>query len=274
MSQIFNNKINQFLYNNFKNQSNIENIVNKNINDGNILYEDLNNKFGEVSNMSDSDVEKVNIKLQQLKNNKNRVSNVINTSITQINNVNNIIKTISTIITLSQTIIKILKSLPIPARYLTSGMIVTFSDRVQKADRKIEKLDEIIKNTLPFIAKLLEILNKIQQLLIALDYIIGLIEAFLSLRNKKFAQNAQISPSSPQISLPNSNVIGLYNGFTFELRKENNPQFQIGEIKRNYAIAIDSKGIERIKSQASFASDPQILIDELRFIIERDNLKA
>lgn len=283
MSQIFDNKIKQFLFNTFKNQANIEISINRNINDANILYQFLNDKFGIVDNMSDSEVEKVKLQLDKWKKNKNKISNILNNIIKQLNTINNIFKVMETIIKIAQIIIKILKLLPIPARFLTSGIIVTFSDKVQKADRKIEFLATIISNTRILLSKVIQILTKIQSLLKILGQIITLIEAFLALRNKKFSEekllenNEIIQEIQLNLSIPNiggSNVIGTYNNFIFELRQENNPSFQIGEIKRNYAVAIDSRGYERIKSEASFASDPQVLIDELRFIIDRDNLKA
>ena len=273
-NNIFDTKIKGFLYTNFKNQSNIELGINKTINDANILYENLTNVYGEVSNMSDKDVENVNKELKIYKNSKNKASNIINISINQINNVKKIIDILNSIIKVSQIIIKILKSLPIPAQFLSSGVIITFSDILQKADRKIEQLSNIILNVQPFINKILQSLQSIQKLLLILDNIIGLIEEFLAKRNKNFHITSQQFPSSKLTQFPNSNIIGEYNGFTFELRKEDNPKFQIGNIRRNYAVAIDSHGIERLISQASFASDPQILIDELKQQIDFNNLKS
>lgn len=275
MSDIFKNRINQFLYNGFKTQSNAENILIKNIDEGNQIYEDLNEKFGNVINMSNAEVEKIKIKIQQFKNTKNKISNIVNSLNKIINTINTIIKIILTIVALSRAIIKVLTNLPIPAQFMTSGMIISFSDKVQKADRKIEKFDEIIKNVLPFINKMLQLLQNIQSLLQTFDQIIALIEAFLAARNNNFLQSTQqINIPLQNVSVPNSNIIGHYNGFTFELRIENDPKFQIGEIKRNYAVAIDSHGIERLKSQPSFASDPNVLIDELKFLIDTQQIKA
>lgn len=275
MASLFDTKINQFLFNNFRNYANNENKLSKTIRKANDLYLELINKYGNVSNMSDDEVNVVKIQVQQFKAVKNRISNVVNNIIKQISNINDIIKLILSIIKISRIIIKILKLLPIPAQFLTSGAIVTFSDKLQKADRKIEALEAILKTVQIYINIILQLLKKVQSLLTTLDQIIALIEAFLAARNQKFLEETKANPTIQQtINIPNSNVIGFYNGFTFELRQEENINYQVGDIKRNYAVAIDSNGIDRIHSQFSFASDPQVLIDELRFMIDRDNLKA
>jgi len=274
MSAIFDTKIKQFLFNSFKTQANIESTVIKNITKGNNIYNDLITKFGNVTNMSDEEVVKVEKELKTLINIKNKISNIINTSITTLNTINSIIKIISTIITIAQIIIQILKALPIPALYMTSGIIITFSDIVAKADKKIDTLNTIIKAASPFLKKILELLQKVKSLLTTLDQIIAMIQAFLAARNKNYLKTTTIFPETHTIiNIPNSNVIGSYNGFMFELKQEENPKFQVGDIKRNYAVAIDSKGVERLKSSPSFASEPSILIDELKFQIDTNNLK-
>jgi hypothetical protein len=62
-----------------------------------------------------------------------------------------------------------------------------------------------------------------------------------------------------------------YKGFTFGIQedtKDNNKY-----VKR-YAIARDVSGVIVLRGESSFSASTQILIDELKFIIDRDNLKA
>ena len=61
-----------------------------------------------------------------------------------------------------------------------------------------------------------------------------------------------------------------YKGFTFEIEEvpfSNN-------LVRKRALGINKSGIKLIETQLSFTLDNQVLIDELKLIIDRDNLKA
>jgi len=67
-------------------------------------------------------------------------------------------------------------------------------------------------------------------------------------------------------------IIGNVNGFNFSVETDNkNP---VGTLKRRFAVAKDSRGITLLKGEPSFSSSDQILIDELVFYIQQNNLKA
>ena len=67
-------------------------------------------------------------------------------------------------------------------------------------------------------------------------------------------------------------VIPSLNGFTFSVETDNkNP---VGTLKRRFAVAKDARGVTLLKGEPSFSSSDQILIDELVFYIQQNNLKA
>jgi hypothetical protein len=67
-------------------------------------------------------------------------------------------------------------------------------------------------------------------------------------------------------------VIGNTNGFIFSVETDNsNP---VGTLKRRFAVAKDSRGVTLLKGEPSFSSSDQILIDELVFYIQQNDLKA
>lgn len=67
-----------------------------------------------------------------------------------------------------------------------------------------------------------------------------------------------------------SNIQSTYQGFTFEiLEKPFSPT-----VNQKYAVAKNSQGIILLQTELSFTQDPQVLIDELKLKIDRDNLKA
>jgi len=66
-------------------------------------------------------------------------------------------------------------------------------------------------------------------------------------------------------------VIQSINGFIFSVETLKNTP---GSLKKRQAIAKDSRGIILLRGEPSFASSDQILIDELVFYIQQNNLKA
>ena len=62
-----------------------------------------------------------------------------------------------------------------------------------------------------------------------------------------------------------------YRGFTFEIKQDTSQNFKY---PKRFAIARNIQGIQVLRSESSFASSPQILIEELKFVIDRDNLRA
>ena len=66
--------------------------------------------------------------------------------------------------------------------------------------------------------------------------------------------------------------VKIVNGF--EMFVEVVDKAQVGELPRRQAVAKNSKGITILKGEPSFSAEDQILIDELAFYIQVNNLKA
>jgi hypothetical protein len=77
-----------------------------------------------------------------------------------------------------------------------------------------------------------------------------------------------------QITPPNANDFGTYKGFRFVIKEENDPKFVVRGNKRHYAVAINTREVEQIKSDFSFTLNPQQLVDQLKFIIDQQNLQG
>jgi hypothetical protein len=82
-----------------------------------------------------------------------------------------------------------------------------------------------------------------------------------------------LSGLANQITPPSSNL-GAYKGFTFFTREENDPKFTVKGNKRHYVVAVDTKNIERIKSDYSFTLNPTQLVTQLKLVIDQQNLQG
>jgi hypothetical protein len=71
----------------------------------------------------------------------------------------------------------------------------------------------------------------------------------------------------------NSNI-NPYKNFTFAIKEEDNPIFNVRGNKRRYAVAINRNGTEIVKSDYSFTQDPNDLIEQLKLIIDQQNLQG
>jgi hypothetical protein len=101
-------------------------------------------------------------------------------------------------------------------------------------------------------------------LLSSLDKLILLCDPFANLIN--------ISPSLTNVAkqLVVSDSDGTYKGFTFQIE-----EVPFGSrLIRKKAIGINKSNIKLIETQLSFTLDNQVLIDELKLIIDKNNLKA
>ena len=79
------------------------------------------------------------------------------------------------------------------------------------------------------------------------------------------------SPEEQDIIDPLTGKPFPYKGFTFEIKNDISQNFQY---PKRYAIARNVQGIQVLRSESSFASNPSVLIEELKFVIDKDNLRA
>jgi len=163
-----------------------------------------------------------------------------------------------------------ISSLPIP---LITQPYSTVSG-LQQIEAALKELEEQNKD-----------LNR--QILIALIFLVASLIIILALLKgideltQECAQEENISlePISQELtSLTNETSeegivsVNQINGFTLEVQTID--QNAVGSLKRRQAVGKNSQGIVLIKGDPSFSSSDQILINELAFYIQSNNLKA
>lgn len=149
---------------------------------------------------------------------------------------------------------------------------------VEKIRRELKKYKIISSTTLLVLTILIQILQKILQYLALLDELIqGCTEEYIQANpGSEVEIQTQIDNdlllATQQQEEQGSPIITNVNGF--EMGVESVDNVTVGGLKRRRAIAKNKAGVIMLKGEASFSSNDQILIDELVFYIQQNDLKA
>ena len=207
---------------------------------------------------------------------------------------------LGTLITVFKTIVELIPMVAnaIPGMYSTAGTGPTLFDiiyKVWKFITAIEEVLELVNGALTYVADELggiielimyyteDIFNCLQRCVKEeLSQENPLFATYPNIRTGDAALNAQLKQQFqdkfneavgdisqiPEIDLgiqPES-----YRGFTFDIKVKKT----VEGTHQNYAIALDVRGIQVLESLPSFASDTDVLIDELKLTIDRNNLSG
>tara|TARA_R110000803_G_scaffold81546_2_gene147502 strand:+ start:3419 stop:4801 length:1383 start_codon:yes stop_codon:yes gene_type:complete len=202
-----------------------------------------------------------------------------NKLIKQINNVFKVINRTTEILTLTQKILTpatillpILEALPLPTAIAGVGIPVSVINGIQKSIRflgvLIPKLSfansillsilTLLRSVLIQVLDILRFLDLVTQYCSSLD---GVTQEQISLELTSFTQeqSQQLSP-----------IVTNINGFEMGVETERTTN----TLKRRRATATNTGGVVMLKGEWSFSSIDQILIDELVFYIQTNDLKA
>jgi hypothetical protein len=138
-----------------------------------------------------------------------------------------------------------------------------------KAENLRKRFETILTILLPSISiasiKFTEITGEINELKSKIKDIENRIE-----NRPPLSDNIVINP------IPVNGTLDIeYKGFKFAIREDNKPNApKVNGIYRHYGVAIDTSGIEVLRTESSFTQDTQILVDQLKLIIDTQNLRA
>jgi len=167
----------------------------------------------------------------------------------------------------------VLKNLSIPVSTGAPGVIGLFTnvilaiqDNKDKLDKLIGKLKTINTSTLTILVLLRQVLLQSLQLLNLLDQLVE--KCYPDAEQERIA--IELTTLTNEQSTQLSPIVTNVNGFEMGVETEvtNN------SLKRRRAIATNKQGVVMLKGEFSFSSIDQILIDELVFYIEQNDLKA
>jgi hypothetical protein len=198
---------------------------------------------------------------------RNNAVILINNSISKLENIKKIVDRMTVVLTILSAIILVASLVINLLPPLTPpGVVKTSLDIINKASTLIASLNVVlvVASTLldNEINNLIELRNSLKEASLKLDE-----KALNSLNDDQFA-------ALSDAFLPVGGNYGDYKGFKFEIKEEQDPRFVVKGNKRKYAVAIDRYGVEAIKSEYSFTQDPNDLIEQLKLIIDQQNLQG
>ena len=131
----------------------------------------------------------------------------------------------------------------------------------------IPKIKSIVTSVAPPFALVQQIILQCVNLLDALDELILLCDPNATLTA---TSNTIDGIVTTQLIAEETETGNTYKGFTLEIET----RAYTPKVDQNRAVGKNNFGIVMVFTDYSFASNPNVLIDELKFIIDRDNLKA
>jgi len=222
-------------------------------------------------------------KIEQIITIRNRYTDQINTFFTNVQRLSTgltgtqqVAQAISIGITVTSTVRKAanaaLAFVPVTPGAAPSSINILkdLEDEIKPRLDKILKTVGVLTSTIAFVAA---ILNTIIQLLKILDTLILLCSQQLGIPFDEINNllNSLDNQLISNLQNTTSDTNNTYKGFKFEIVLDvtNNTKYP-----KRFVVAKDKFGVILLKSDSSFAPNPQILIDELKFIIDRDKLSA
>jgi len=221
-------------------------------------------------------------KILELIKKRNKLVKKVNSIYSKITKVENQLSTVNSVLTGLEVGISAIEFIPYPATGipplglppLTTGQIEKTGSTINKLKNLLEKAKIAINILTLTAAAFGAILGILLRLLNSLD---ALIQECSESQDIPFETiNAELNILvNTSTGISNSNVIQLtqdsqqldttYKGFTLEIKFD---ETNFSKYPRRFAQALTKTGIPVLKTDSSFASDPQVLLDQLKFIID------
>ena len=201
---------------------------------------------------------------------KNKLVKKLNSTLTVITNTTDTLAKSEQILSITSPTIKILRQLPTPTAVLGVGIPISVITGIQDT---LKFLDSLVEKLLYINVTTLAILNLLRDVLIQVLDFLNLLDLLTQFCYPNTAQDQisiELTALTAQQTTQTSPVVTVAYGFTMGVETEVTDK----PLKRRRAIATNKQNVVMLKGEWSFSSIDQILIDELVFYIQQNNLKA
>lgn len=195
------------------------------------------------------------------------IKNNINSGLTNIQNALKSTETTETttnaVITGSELLVNIAIALPVPNQTTTVGLTNTFAT-------KLVDLKNAIRTGKALVGSLSEIINTLEGIIASVQSKITVLDELL-LRCTQEAEipfevtNNVLNDSTAATTQELYNRTATYKGLTLEVVFD---EEDFATLKKRYGKATDRKGVIVAKTQPTFATDNNIILEELKFLID------
>jgi len=244
-----------------------------------------------VDNINPKELTKI---ISQIDRVSKTINNILGVIIRYLNFIKLIIRTSLVLIKIFKIIIQFLDTLPLPNMYTTTGTTTTFAKKSTKLEQYVDDTVGLLNEVNVFISLIVGILQGVAD---AINIIVGDLDTIASnLRScSRDGSNTALNPladsleaTSRSLKDNNNEIIGFiknyngkqknttntYQGYTIQIitEKIQDQQVQKLTIPRRFGIALNSDNIEVVESTPTFASDDNIIIDEVKLLLATKGL--
>jgi len=227
-----------------------------------------NDKIGKLVDDTNAIITEANlsnnpVKLQNAKLARDNAVRIITDNENKIRKINNDIQRISTYINITNIIVNVVG--PIILGLPATSPVDTVSPAKERFRRRIYE---------PAVKTLNGLTTYLPTILLSLEKAIQILNDYKTQLLNLNGEIDNAATSSDLFLTDPTGTFGEYKGFKFAIKEEDNPKFVVRGYKRRYAVALNKRNIEALKSDYSFTLDPNDLIDQLKLIIDQRNLQA
>lgn len=162
-----------------------------------------------------------------------------------------------------------LLGIPAPAALTPVGAITTLSDIVDRIKDREREFDGINRSLLIGLLMMTLMLSRIVRMNNQLDELINECSEDEDFTIEALSEEL-IALATEEVEDGNPRTTNV-NGFSLDVQVDD---MAVGSLNRRFAIARDSNGVIVLRGEKSLSASDQILIDELAYYIQVNNLKA
>lgn len=204
--------------------------------------------------------------LAKLKNRTSNIKKFLNFNKDRAERFQKVLNPLTRLVQTLRIAISALQLLPIPNNFTTVGVTNKFSDLLAK----LKRFSNEVSDELLLLNLLLTGANSINTALIQAQTTIERIDDFIrQCTDQGIFSNPQEFSNLIEVQINKSNILEQYLGFTLQVRTLDTSK--VAPLRQ--VVAIDKLGIIRYSSDPSFASTIEVLVDEVKFKIDKSNLR-
>ncbi len=236
---------------------------------------------GDLSEVNCPSKDKINETISK----KNKIVRQLNNIYKTVDSATKAVSTFVSLLSIFRVLARILISIPIPTTIgippgPAGGVIFSLpASTLNKIQEAIKKFDGLLSKFSGYSLPILAALAMLQSLLALCIKLLGGLDSVVAqcsgdkedeLGGEQLS--ADLLASTQEAEDDGEPVITEVNGFILDVITD--PKGNVGSLQRRQAIAKNRDGVTLLKGEPSFSSSDQILLNELSFYIQVNNLKA